>query len=77
MGRMTAHFRFVTNPSVSRVTEQNDLLKPPVTRYWLQFGDLDLYLDRADAELLHRDLDCLLGDPSAHAEARCIHSRQN
>lgn len=62
-------------PRVSPVIEQNDLTKPPVTRYWLRFGPFDLYLNRADVESLHRDLDCLLGDRSAHAQGRCAHAR--
>ena len=60
---------------VSSVIEQNDLTKPPVTRYWLRFGPCDLYLNQVEVESLHRDLDCLLGDPGAHAQGRCAHSR--
>ena len=77
MARMTARNPFVTVPRVSPVTQQNDLTKPPVTRYWLQFGSSDLYLDQAEVKLLHRDLDCLLGDPDAHAQARCAHARDD
>jgi len=75
MARLTAHDRFVANPHVSPVTEQNDLSKPPVTRYWLRFGSFDVYLDHAEIELLHADLDCILGDPNAHATGRCAHAR--
>ncbi|MBI1885558.1 MAG: hypothetical protein HYS09_04485 [Chloroflexi bacterium] len=64
-----------TVPSVSPVIEQNDLKKPPMIRYWLRFGPFDLYLNRPEAESLHRDLDCLLRDPDARVEARCFHSR--
>jgi hypothetical protein len=74
MAHMTASFAD-TVPSVSPIIEQNDLTKPPVTRYWLRFGVFDLYLNQAEVESLHRDLDCLLGDPDAHAQGRCAHSR--
>lgn len=73
MARMTASFP-VTAARLSPVIEQNDLTKPPVTRYWLRFGSLDLYLDQAEVESLHRELDCLLGDPHAHAQGRCAHA---
>lgn len=75
MGRMTAQLPSAINPRVSPITEQSDLTKPPVTRYLLQLANVDLYLDRVDAEQLHRDLDCLLGEPDAHHRARCLHSR--
>ena len=57
------------------ITERNDLTKPPTTRYLLRSGDFDVYRDRPQAEALHRELDCLLGDLNAHDEARCLHSQ--
>lgn len=75
MARMTAYQPFVANPRVSAIVEQNDLTKPPTTRYWLQFGSFDLYLDRTEIEFLHRDLDCLLGDPDAHSSGQCAHQK--
>lgn len=74
MAHMTASFPD-TVPRVSPVIEQNDLTKPPTTRYSLRFGPLDLYLNQAEVESLHRDLDCLLAAPGTHAQGRCAHAR--
>jgi hypothetical protein len=73
MARMVADIPFVTSLHISPVTELNDLTKPPVTRYWLRSGTFDLHLDRAEAEQLRRELECILGDRNAHAESRCVH----